>query len=90
MEGRGRLGSHGAAVSGEGAVHRTAVTTDARPPTPAAPPPAVTRALELDALAGPSEAERQARTRAHLLRPQEGVQMARNLAERHGCEPAAG
>ncbi|WP_317446011.1 right-handed parallel beta-helix repeat-containing protein [Streptomyces collinus] len=76
-------GSHGAAVSGEGTVHRTAVTTDARPPSPAAPAPGGDPRAELDALIGLSEAKRQVRTQAHLLRLA-GLRRAAGLPEPPG------
>ncbi|MFC9278970.1 right-handed parallel beta-helix repeat-containing protein [Streptomyces collinus] len=76
-------GSHGAAVSGEGTVHRIAVTTDARPPTPQAPGTDTDPRAELDALIGLSEAKRQVRTQAHLLRLA-GLRRAAGLPEPPG------
>ncbi|MEU1403701.1 right-handed parallel beta-helix repeat-containing protein [Streptomyces sp. NPDC005728] len=60
-------GSHGEAVSGEGTVHCTSLTTDERPPATPAPGAGDPRS-ELDALIGLSEAKRQVRTQTDLLR----------------------
>ncbi|MFJ9815559.1 right-handed parallel beta-helix repeat-containing protein [Streptomyces sp. NPDC101151] len=61
-------GSHGEAVTGEGTGHRTSVTTDERPPAATPPPGTGDPRAELDALIGLSEAKRQVRTQADLLR----------------------
>ncbi|MEV5797607.1 right-handed parallel beta-helix repeat-containing protein [Streptomyces collinus] len=76
-------GSHGAAVSGEGTVHRTAVTTDTRPPTPAEPVTGGDPRAALDALIGLTEAKHQVRTQAHLLRLA-GLRRAAGLPEPPG------